>query len=60
MQIFTAVCPDRIADQSIADVAILAFDKDVPPPPGSGFRLVDDLLEANRTAPELEDYRQQA
>ena len=36
---------------------VLVLDKDVVPLLGSGFQLVDDLLNANRIVLELEEYR---
>ena len=40
--------------------SIIALDKGVDLPSGSGFQLIDNLLEANCTALELEDWRQRA
>jgi len=48
------------ASLATIEASIMALDEDVAPPSGSGFQLVDDLLEANRMAPELAEWRQRA
>jgi hypothetical protein len=62
MQIFAPVRGDNHALGAVGGSVstIMALDEGVPPPPGSGFQMVDELLEANRTAPELEDWRDRA
>jgi transposase InsO family protein len=61
MQLFAPVrADDRVVREGVAVAAIMALDEGIPAPPGSGFQLVDELLEANRTTPELEEWRQKA
>ena len=38
----------------------MALNEGIAPLPGSSFQLVDKLLEANRTAPKLEEWRNRA
>jgi transposase InsO family protein len=60
MQIFAPVRTEGQVEQGPTIARIMALDEGVAPPPGSGFQMVDDLLEANRTAPELEEWRDRA
>jgi transposase InsO family protein len=60
MQIFAPVRAEDREKQGPTIATIMALDEGVSPPPGSGFQMVDDLLEANRMAPELEDWRDRA
>lgn len=61
MQIFAPVrAGDRATQETAGLVNIMVLDEDAQAPPGSGFQLVDELLEANCTAPELEEWRDQA
>ena len=49
---------DAVAIATLSPAAaIMALDEGIAPPPGSGFQLVDEILEANRTATELEHWR---
>jgi hypothetical protein len=66
MQIFAPVrdgptdAPPPERGTPSAGGTLMVLDADVPPPPGTGFELMDELLEGNRTAPELEGWRQRA
>jgi len=64
MQLFAPVRADQRKPDGGNDdgdaANIMTLDEDVAPPPGSGFQLTDELLAANRAAPELEEWRQRA
>ena len=60
MQIFaSAQRYSRLAGSETVPT-IFALDKDVLLLQGLGFEFIDKLLEANRVAPELEEWREKA